>query len=67
MITHGFSLPEKSTVKTPQFTISRNKSKLVYLPRERDWVNLETGSILTRYTPTSKHQMMMENIDRESS
>lgn len=65
--TCGFRLPKESVIKTPQKTIARSKSKLVYLPKVGDWVNLETGSMLTRYTPTSKHQLMMENIDRESS
>lgn len=62
----GFEVPEHLKTKETIITTIKNGSTLTYLPSIKDWINLETSSLLTGYRPTKELIALLSNIDKKS-
>lgn len=60
---YGFKLPNQ--VKEPKTeTKLLNSSNLVYMPIHHDWINKETGSMLTRFLPNEEQLEIFRTINK---
>lgn len=64
--TFGFKLNSSEKKESIEKTLS-NPSELTYLPQHNDWVNLDTGSMLTRYNPDFWLIQIVNEMDKELS
>lgn len=62
---YGFDLPKRNTNKEKTETILTNPSTLKYLPSVNDWVNKETESMLTRFSPDEELSKLIAEVDKE--
>jgi hypothetical protein len=62
---YGFKLPQQKRNQEKKETILTNPSTLKYLPSVNDWVNKETGSMLTWFSPDEDLCKLIAEIDKE--
>lgn len=62
---YGFKLPEKEQKKEKTETLLNNPSILKYIPSVNDWVNKETGSMLTRFNPDHELKKLIAEVDKD--
>lgn len=63
--TYGFKLPQEAKTSAKIITQLNNPSALVYHYKVHDWVNPETGSMLTQYYPPQELLELINSIDKE--
>jgi len=63
----GFKLPTETEKKETEKKELKNTSRLIYLPEINDWINPETGSLLTGYAPNDELKKIMSNIDTRTN
>lgn len=61
--TYGFTLPDEVKKESKIITQLNNPSNLTYLIKDHDWINPETGSLLTEYHPTPGLIDILTQID----
>ena len=61
----GFKLPKGTRKKEKTETTYSSASTLHYLPKVNDWINKETGSMLTRFSPDEELKTLIAEVDKE--
>ncbi|WP_027419802.1 hypothetical protein [Crocinitomix catalasitica] len=62
---YGYNLPQQIIKPKNKETILTNPSTLKYLPSVNDWVNKETGSMLTRFSPDTELKELINQLDKK--
>lgn len=62
----GFNLPKVSNPKKSKPTFLQNYEEMIFDKMTKDWVNAETGELLTGYVPTAQLGFLLnEHINIE--
>ncbi|MBK9017691.1 MAG: hypothetical protein IPM82_28620, partial [Saprospiraceae bacterium] len=65
----GFNLPKKEKAEKPNAQILEQYEKWLFDAAVNDWVNQETGEVLTGFTPSPKLKFILASnvIDTDTS
>ena len=66
LTTYGFSLPKQEQPEKPPMQLLAEYEDVVFDSYRHDWVNEDTGEILTGYIPNGRLKNLLGDIDVES-